>query len=867
MAEPGIAAPNTVEDAIVLCGISNTAPIFRGQTPSARVAEQIFDNDFRACMEITDEGLSEDFKSFSELPANEGRLRFGPRIKRNVLAFVHWVQECDLLGDDPTNEDFPIANTISILRRRTEFKVFKSRSKLIAEIAKPQQFTPKMKWEDWAPTFKNFLKSMSSRRGIPLAYVIREDEEEKPYDPSIGTLDNFTQMVPLNGNDYEYDKGEVHTYILRFITGNELAESKVQSHDDQGNGRADFLALRDHFEGVGFHAIEIVKAENTIKNLFYVGEKKGRMWWEKFEKELNKAFAILDRSEGRQVYSDARKLRILLDKITSCDFLKSTIAALNVKLAEVPITLTYDIAITTIRNTVNSKFPVRLNEDEGSRSRRIQALHRNGGRGGRGNGKSIGGKGRSETGGSGGKRKSHPDAEMVRMNDGTMKEIHPSYKFTASDWNNMPRQVAERIKRERNNYNFKRGRKQIYQASTISQMNMRAHDDDMSSCSSITTDTYGNQFVTVPMQQYIQQTTSLMNNNAYGPQGRRNPVNGPHNNDNLRSTKSITSNQNFMGGRNEQASIRSRNTNNNQSGNISLSSLRTGERTVAATKASFAASESPAGTIAANETDSNADTCVLGKNFIILNYTQRSADVYPYDSSYEPMTNVPIVTGATAWDDPSTNITYILVINEGLFYGDKLSHSLLNPNQLRHNGIDYHDNPYDKDHQLCIDIDQGPLVPLKTQGTKIFFNSRVPTMDELGQCEHIELTSVLPWNPSNISLGEVGSNNYEMIQGDDQILYSIDKSLIMIKELSVKRVSKVIEDDHDLHLDVPARRTFASYDRHNRKSIDAIAEAWGIGPLRAAATMKATTQFGQRSAILPLSRRYKADRRYKLRRL
>ena len=60
---------------------------------------------------------------------------------------------------------------------------------------------------------------------------------------------------------------------------------------------------------------------------------------------------------------------------------------------------------------------------------------------------------------------------------------------------------------------------------------------------------------------------------------------------------------------------------------------------------------------ARNECDTNAETCCLGENFVILEYTRRTADVYAYDKSLKPMEGVPIVSGATAWDDPMTNQT------------------------------------------------------------------------------------------------------------------------------------------------------------------------------------------------------------------
>ena len=97
------------------------------------------------------------------------------------------------------------------------------------------------------------------------------------------------------------------------------------------------------------------------------------------------------------------------------------------------------------------------------------------------------------------------------------------------------------------------------------------------------------------------------------------------------------------------------------------------------------------GTVGFNECDTNADTCVLGANFVVLSVSHRSADVYPYDKAYKPIANVPIVSGGTAWDDPITGNTFILVFNESLFYGNKLDHSLLNPNQLRFHGVDLWD--------------------------------------------------------------------------------------------------------------------------------------------------------------------------------
>ena len=84
------------------------------------------------------------------------------------------------------------------------------------------------------------------------------------------------------------------------------------------------------------------------------------------------------------------------------------------------------------------------------------------------------------------------------------------------------------------------------------------------------------------------------------------------------------------------------------------------------------------------EMDTHADTCVLGKNFIVLHYTGRVCDVYPYTDTYDGITGVPIVTGATAWTSPETGETFVLVVPESLWMPEKMPHSLINPACIWH---------------------------------------------------------------------------------------------------------------------------------------------------------------------------------------
>jgi hypothetical protein len=144
------------------------------------------------------------------------------------------------------------------------------------------------------------------------------------------------------------------------------------------------------------------------------------------------------------------------------------------------------------------------------------------------------------------------------------------------------------------------------------------------------------------------------------------------------------------------------------------------------------------------ELDSHADTCGVGSAARIIGYTGQTVKVSGFSTSMDSIKNVPIVKAALAYDDPSTGKTLILVLNQTLHFGDHLPHVLLNPNQLRSNGVTVNDIPRhlsDKSsHSIKIE-DEKVEIPLFLKGIISYFNVRTPTVDKIENLPHIELTS------------------------------------------------------------------------------------------------------------------------------
>lgn len=291
------------------------------------------------------------------------------------------------------------------------------------------------------------------------------------------------------------------------------------------------------------------------------------------------------------------------------------------------------------------------------------------------------------------------------------------------------------------------------------------------------------------------------------------------------------------------------------------------------------------------EVDSHADTFVAGRNCMLMHYTERVCDVMPYSDDYEAKTQVPIVQAATGFTS-SNGSRFILIFNEAIWM-PQLQYSLMNPNQLRDYGVEVQDNPYSDDNMLIrneVHDDDGFVACLRSEGTNIYIDTWTPTQKDLEEYRHIVMTSDKPWDPhevqfpspSHYDIEDLESRNVRAVvtrtgysaSGDYDYGNSYVKPLKIfdIKTFNariMKSQKANVKISHGpLHEDeLMPRKTFVSSGRHSNTTPEDLSEVWNISVGQAKMTLEATTQHHSRSAVLPLSRRYRMDRMYEPKRL
>ena len=269
--------------------------------------------------------------------------------------------------------------------------------------------------------------------------------------------------------------------------------------------------------------------------------------------------------------------------------------------------------------------------------------------------------------------------------------------------------------------------------------------------------------------------------------------------------------------------------------------------------------------------DSWADTSCVGRHAHIDTYVDgKSVTASGFANTLPALENIPIVNCSFAYDDERGQ-TILLQINNAIYLGDQMEHSLLCPNQCEHNGIriDLRPKLYYPTSSTASTVfcgGQNLSIPVLHQGPLPYINVRRPTGEELLTCDIVELTSSDDWDPyesSDLSptVHQVTHDKYLTLDYDDEECF-ISNS-IMESNLPQRLLSTVqtipVDFNPEFQISAIASR------KSDTISAEDLVRLWGIGLATAKRTVQATTHQCLRT-VGTLRRRFRTDKahmRYK----
>ena len=261
-----------------------------------------------------------------------------------------------------------------------------------------------------------------------------------------------------------------------------------------------------------------------------------------------------------------------------------------------------------------------------------------------------------------------------------------------------------------------------------------------------------------------------------------------------------------------------------------------------------------------------------GANFSDLKFSGYQCDVDPLLDTYQTMTGVDVVTAATAVQLLAGN-TLFLVSTAALWFGDTMETSLFNANISRDAGLEVCTDPMDPHWELGLcDQDQGLHIPYHQHGNFISLHSYKPDSDDIlqamsnGDRNIIYLDPHADYEPTTHHTKEI--EDHTLVSGIDtkggptchcDQCGQVDPDFLTLSQLSSTLDPTTFARDIISSVNIADVGSSMIMQQHSAVMPEHISEVFGCGLETVKQTITVTTQHGIRSAMHPLTRRYRTD--------
>ena len=351
--------PVTVNQILTYLGIDTAAHraiISADLMPNPGKLENLLDE--------TEEGIKDTCLSYNRGDPGD-RIRISRSVVKKLVSLMHWAKDKHRVNE---RIEFPNGtDQMELLQQIADATVreqCRKTQKKAGEALITHEFNSKLKnsaqWERWKVEFKSTLSSIIGAKGIPLSYVIRENDDQQLLNNAEASWDEkFVSAVSLTGPEFNIDKMTVHQIILRNVAEDSDAYTYLKPRIRDENGRTDIKALRLRYENQATQQEKINEANRILETLVYKNER--AMSFELFSSKLQGAVDTLQEC-GRTPH-DGDIVDRLWNKILNSE-LNPFVEALKVQYNQNPRTyreILQDIA-TQVPNLRKTNFRRNISE-------------------------------------------------------------------------------------------------------------------------------------------------------------------------------------------------------------------------------------------------------------------------------------------------------------------------------------------------------------------------------------------------------------------------------------------------------------------------------------------------------------------------
>jgi hypothetical protein len=250
----------------------------------AAVTAELAPGGLEELADYTSDEIREAIKGFKTLPNQADRFNLTALATKRITQLALWVQDRVRLAQAVSFPDGTLLDAfINAIAQSQQRQDIRKARKKAAESLATLKIDPILKssagWEVWLDAIRAALTVAYGEKGVPLLYVIREDDAST-YPVGTTWEELAIAATPLNGLKYDADRQTVHLFILNNVAEDSDAYAYIYPLIGRNNGRLDMVALSDRYENDATIQARVNLANKTWDLLVYKNER--AMSFEKF---------------------------------------------------------------------------------------------------------------------------------------------------------------------------------------------------------------------------------------------------------------------------------------------------------------------------------------------------------------------------------------------------------------------------------------------------------------------------------------------------------------------------------------------------------------------------------------------------------
>jgi hypothetical protein len=188
-------------------------------------------------------------------------------------AILYWTNRQYIIGAPYEPKMITQQLAINWISKMKEEQMEKDARTSTTIVKAPESFKKEMKWRPWKESIITYLNAQIGQAGLPLSYIMREQDQPDPEIIFRTTHDELVQCAIHHGNEFDANNGKVYDFLLSLAL-NGPAWPWIYAHQRTRDGRGSWKALLNYYEGDAMKTRTKQECYQAIARANYQGQRR-----------------------------------------------------------------------------------------------------------------------------------------------------------------------------------------------------------------------------------------------------------------------------------------------------------------------------------------------------------------------------------------------------------------------------------------------------------------------------------------------------------------------------------------------------------------------------------------------------------------